>query len=629
MSKGNIEKADFQEQLHQSQTNASDQSTQDDILLSKELGTSVAKPTEPSEDEIDSLPRGRKGSRSSQSSNDSERTQPDEGNDYQTATPSRDLSRAQSSVRSVRQDPVKIPRNQRRGLLGRFTVIAEVKVQYDYPRRTKWMLTFVIAVAGSAGPMASSIILPALVDITRDFNSTASVVNLSVALFMLSMAIFPLWWSSFSETFGRRSIYLTAFTLYVIFSIVGAVSTNVGMFLASRVLSGGASASVQAVGAGSIADIWEVHERGRAIGIFYLGPLCGPLLSPIIGGLLAQNLGWRSIQWFLVIFGGIILLFLTFFLPETLRARTSVAAAAEAEVVEDDSAAEKGQVRPTLNRRTTTRSAVQVQSRKYIKILRRFFVDPLRIILYLQFPAVAICVFYATVTFCALYSLSVSIQQTFSAPPYNYGNIIVGLTYIPNSIGYFITSIFGGRWVDWIMRREAIKAGRKDSRGNLKYKPEDRMKENVWIGAIMFPAALILYGWTTEYGINLAVPLVANFFFGVGSMLIFAAVTTMLTEFMPKKASNGVALNNFVRNIFSCVGAAVTEPLESAIGNGWLFTGFGVISIVAGIFSILIMKRYGDRWRIAMDKNMDRGQYLLACSCTPAASPSTYRLRIC
>ena len=69
-----------------------------------------------------------------------------------------------------------------------------------------------------------------------------------------------------------------------------------------RMLSGGAAASVQAVGAGTIADIWEVKERGRAMGIFYLGPLCGPLLAPIIGGALNEGLGWRSVQWFQVRF---------------------------------------------------------------------------------------------------------------------------------------------------------------------------------------------------------------------------------------------------------------------------------------------------------------------------------------
>lgn len=88
------------------------------------------------------------------------------------------------------------------------------------------------------------------------------------------------------------------------------------MLIVMRVLGGGAAASVQAVGAGTIADVWDVRERGRAMGIFYLGPLCGPLFAPIIGGALAEKFGWRSTQWFLAIYGGAVLVFLFFALPE-------------------------------------------------------------------------------------------------------------------------------------------------------------------------------------------------------------------------------------------------------------------------------------------------------------------------
>lgn len=83
-------------------------------------------------------------------------------------------------------------------------------------------------------------------------------------------------------------------------------------------------------------------------------------------------------------------------------------------------------------------------------------------------------------------------------------------------------------------------------------------------------------------------------------------LTTMLTEFMPRKASHGIALNNFVRNIFSCVGSIVAEPLIVAIGNGWLFTGLGVICMISGPVVILSMKRWGDHWRITMDREMEK-----------------------
>lgn len=122
------------------------------------------------------------------------------------------------------------------------------------------------------------------------------------------------------------------------------------------------------------------------------------------------------------------------------------------------------------------------------------------------------------------------------------------------------------------MHRRARTAGRIDPvTGKLQFRPEDRMGENTWVAAFMMPAALLWYGWTAQYGVHWAAPMVANFFFGVGNMLLFAAATTMLTEFMPKKASSGVALNNFVRNVFSFAGTLLAEPLINAIGNGVLF----------------------------------------------------------
>ena len=87
--------------------------------------------------------------------------------------------------------------------------------------------------------------------------------------------------------------------------------------------------------------------------------------------------------------------------------------------------------------------------------------------------------------------------------------------------------------------------------------------------------------------------MIANFFFGVGSMLVFAMATTMLTEFMPQRASNGIAVNNFIRNIFSCVGGVIAVPAIHAIGNGWLCTILGLVALVSGMVVIWSMKRFG------------------------------------
>ncbi|KAF4301379.1 Major facilitator superfamily [Botryosphaeria dothidea] len=532
------------------------------------------------------------------------------------------LQQTISRSSAVSRTPTIIPRKERRGLLAHLCLIPEVSNPYEYSRKIKWTITFFVALAGMAAPTGSAIILPALNDIAADLNSTPTITNMSVAFYMLSMSIFPLWWSSFSETLGRRTIYLSSFILFIVFGVLSAVATNISMLIVMRVLSGGASASVQAVGGGTIADIWEVKERGRAMGIFYLGPLCGPLIAPIVGGALAEGLGWRSTQWFLVIYGAVVWGSMCFMLPETLRRKKNVVAEAERQVenanddplagaqpAEEVEAAAGGLEKPTTDtalrpslQRVSTRQSVQRTTKKWLFVFRRCFIDPLRIILYLRFPAIFLVVSYATIAFACLYVLNISIQTTFSHQPYAFSTVIVGLLYIPNSLGYMVTSIFGGRWIDSIMRREAIRKNRVDPvTGKLQFRPEDRMRENAWLGAVCFPGALVWYGWTAEKGVFWLCPMIANFFFGIGSMLIFAMATTMLTEFMPKKASNGIALNNFVRNIFSCVGSVVAEPLISAIGNGWMFTGLAVISFVWGSTCIWAMTKYGERWRTRMD----------------------------
>ena len=65
-------------------------------------------------------------------------------------------------VEAAREDtippPVKVPRAKRRGLFGRFTLLAEVEEPKHYPRPTKWFITFIVGIAAVAAPLGSAII---------------------------------------------------------------------------------------------------------------------------------------------------------------------------------------------------------------------------------------------------------------------------------------------------------------------------------------------------------------------------------------------------------------------------------------------------------------------------------------
>ncbi|KAI0540553.1 major facilitator superfamily domain-containing protein [Xylaria digitata] len=498
-----------------------------------------------------------------------------------------------SSMRPRIATPV--PKESRRGLLPWLSLVHEVDKPYNYSNGVKWVLTLFVAIAASAAPMGSAILYPSLEEIATDLHVSATVVNLSVAVYMLAMSIFPLWWSSFSETLGRRSIYLVSFALNAIFTAASGVSQNIGQLIVFRIFAGGAAASVQAVGAGTIADLWEPRERGQAMGIFYLGPLCGPLLAPIIGGGLTVGFGWRSTMYFLAVYGAVIFALVLFGVPETLPRRVQEEVAAS---IADDA-------NTTLSRVSTRRSVVTARTKTAGLWFKRVFIDPLSILKLLRFPAVALIVSYAAITFGSLYVLNICVSSGYSAPPYSFSPVIVGVLYLPSSLGYFLASLLGGPWLDRIMEREARKAGRYDERGRLIFYPEDRVRENAWLSSTLYPGALVWFGWTIQTHQHWIVPSIANFFFGVGSMLVFSMATTMLTEFMPKRASSGVALNNFVRNILSATGTVVTRPLIDAIGFGWLATAVALFAWIGGNLALFLVRRNSQKWRKVMNEQMD------------------------
>ncbi|KAL2819076.1 major facilitator superfamily domain-containing protein [Aspergillus cavernicola] len=440
-------------------------------------------------------------------------------------------------------------------------IIPAISNSKQHVRAKKWILTSIASLSAAAAPLGSTILMPALPQIATDLHTTRTTANLSIAFYALSMAIIPLWWSTISEMYGRRPVYIVSFILFLVCNILSALSTSIAMFIDMRVLAGGASASVQAVGAGTIADLWEVKERGKAMGIFFLGPMLGPLLAPIIGGAVTQKWGWRSTQWAMVIYGVVVLVLMVICMPET-----------------------SGSFRHNKTAEV-----------KVLQQIQRVLVDPFKIVRFIACPPILITVYYASVTFASYYFLNISIQSSFSQPPYSFSPIILGLMYIPSALGSVAAAMLGGRWSDYIMRREAAAAGNYEPSGELRFRPADRMKENAWIAGLLYPAAMLCYGWTVDKHVFWLVPCITNFFFGFGNNLIFNMATTMLTEFIPNRASTGVALNNLFRNLLSCVTAIVTEPLIVSIGNGWLFT---IVSFICWLSMgvILIMKRRANQW---------------------------------
>ncbi|EGW30357.1 uncharacterized protein SPAPADRAFT_143386 [Spathaspora passalidarum NRRL Y-27907] len=554
----------------------------------------------------------------------------------------------------------RVPHMEKRGLLATLVVVPEYEDARDYPAKIKYLIVLIIAFAAITGPMGTSIMLPAIDDIVTDLHTSTSIVNVSVGVYLLSLGIFPLWWSAFSERYGRRSVYMISFGLFLAFSIGTSLSPNIAGLIIFRVLQGGCSASVQAVGAGTIADLFIPQERGVAMGWYYLGPLMGPFLAPILGGIVAQAWGWRATQWLLVIFSGCNFCSIMFLLPETLRKSENLQAirdllrenkdlilADESNTGSEETALERvmsnpsvrsafsqlsqefeeseeeegpvvDPVMPTISRINTNKSVATHRSQKerleeelsraitnatsphkgqWKTTLYDLTIRPMHSIVLLQYPPVALVVAFSAITFAILYFFNMTITYNFARPPYNFHPIIIGLLYIPNSVTYVIASLVGGRWNDYLFKKYQMTH-------NGATVPESRISWNIVLAMALYPMACIIFGWALDKGVFWVVPLIGTALFGFSTMLVIGATVTYLVDTLPGKGATGVALNNLIRMILAAVATFIVEPLLRALGPGVLFSILTGIIVVSSLI-LIYLKRRGDYFR----EHYDIGKY--------------------
>lgn len=74
-----------------------------------------------------------------------------------------------SSAEAAQSRPVIVPRLKRRGLFGQLTLLAEIENPKTYSRKTKWFITFIVAVAGATAPMGSSIFFRKLISLPSHY----------------------------------------------------------------------------------------------------------------------------------------------------------------------------------------------------------------------------------------------------------------------------------------------------------------------------------------------------------------------------------------------------------------------------------------------------------------------------
>ncbi|UOH84591.1 hypothetical protein LQV05_001399 [Cryptococcus neoformans] len=200
--------------------------------------------------------------------------------------------------------------------------------------RKKWTVLMIMTFAMLGPMMAPSIYNPVISDVREDLHATESELGLSISLYILFQGCTPVLWAAIAELNGRKTVYLVSYTLYVIALVVASRANSMPLLIVMRILQSTGSGPTVSLGAGSLADMYETHERGAKLGLFYGVPMIAPAVAPLIGGALGQSFGWRSVFYFLAVYAFIMLCCFIVFPDSWRRQRSRVYQRAVAKAME-------------------------------------------------------------------------------------------------------------------------------------------------------------------------------------------------------------------------------------------------------------------------------------------------------
>ncbi|CAO3685069.1 unnamed protein product [Rhizopus stolonifer] len=328
----------------------------------------------------------------------------------------------------------------------------------------KGLILACLSLGSSLSGFCSTVYFPAIPEITQELNAPVIGITLVSSLYILFSGIAPIFWASISDYYHiRRFPCLIALLVFTAASIGCALSTNIWMLVVMRCFQSFGGSTLVSVGAGTVADCWEMANRGSAFSFLFVGQFLGPLVGPILSGGLTSAVGWRSAFWVCVGYGVFLFLFLFFFFPETYR--------------QDHLWDMEHKTSMTTLVTSDVESQPQPLQQQKLKIPVKSF-NPFKSLAILQYSFVLFAAIEIGVCFGTMFTLETLIPDLYYEH-YSFSSWQTGLTFIGAGIGNLLGSFLSGRLSDHFLAKS------KESRGGIS-KAEDRITLNAWYIFFLF-----------------------------------------------------------------------------------------------------------------------------------------------
>ncbi len=169
---------------------------------------------------------------------------------------------------------------------------------------SKGVVLLVATMASFLFPFTFSAVIIALPTIGKELSLDAVTLGWIATAYLLSSATLLVPFGRIADIYGRKKIFTCGIVIFTLSSLFSGMASSVTMLISCRVFQGIGGAMLAGTVVALLTTVFPANERGKVLGINVAATYIGLSLGPVLGGILTQHLGWRSI-FFLSAFLGL------------------------------------------------------------------------------------------------------------------------------------------------------------------------------------------------------------------------------------------------------------------------------------------------------------------------------------
>ena len=179
------------------------------------------------------------------------------------------------------------------------------------PPVNKWLITMAVMAGTFMEIVDTTVVNVALPHIAGSLASSEDETTWILTAYLVSNAVILPITGWLSALVGRKRFLMLCLVLFTISSMLCGAATNLGMLIVFRIIQGVGGGALQPISQAILLETFPVQERGMAMAIWGIGVIIAPIIGPVMGGWVTDNLTWRW-AFYINLPIGIVSLLLTF-----------------------------------------------------------------------------------------------------------------------------------------------------------------------------------------------------------------------------------------------------------------------------------------------------------------------------